>query len=406
MTGRICMTLVLSIALIRPEVISAQSRGSQVPKTSQQPPAGKRGISPKPQPPLTLRQVIESLLSSKSSSRAENLVAMRGIQFESTPATLDILKELGASDKLLSMISANSKPSTQPAASEVAAPANKVAGPLNIVCEPTDCLVVVDSYRGLTVQNRMTVTGLKPGEFAVQVLAEGYEPVGQKIRLEEGKPLEATFRLKRTEWSRQQAASVSVLKVLRALGGADGIAELGDIEGDGMLDWADSAGKRQQWPMTFKKQIGDDLRMTFKTKNGQCTGSMSGQSAKQDCKGDLKGGENITAQATSLFLSYQLQDVMQTLMNRPLLTSETSDDRLESAGNRDAYSLTLGPAGLPVDLIYKSDQEGTDLPIQVQYANYLKLNKGRYPGRVAIGRINATPVFIFTITNVRTVTKD
>src|SRR5678816_4397558 len=92
---------------------------------------------------------------------------------------------------------------------------------------------------------------------------------------------------------------------------------------------------------------------------------------------------------------------MQALVSRQLLASETSDDRLESPGERDAYSLTLDPNGLPVDLVYKSDQGKADIPIQVQYSNYMKLNNARYPGRVAIGRINAAPVFVFTIMNVR-----
>ena len=59
---------------------------------------------------------------------------------------------------------------------------------------------------------------------------------------------------------------------------------------------------------------------------------------------------SIASQATSLFLSYQLQDVMQTLMNRPLVTSEASDDRLESPGSRDAYALAFSTDGLPADL--------------------------------------------------------
>lgn len=152
--------------------------------------------------------------------------------------------------------------------------------------------------------------------------------------------------------------------------------------------------------MSFKKRIGNDLATTFKTKEGQCTASISAQSARQECRGGLKGsGEKIAEQATLLFLSYQLQDVTQTLIKRPLLASETSDDRLESSDSRDAYLLTLGPDGLPVDLIYRAGE--TDTPILVQYSNYLKLTKGRYPGRTAIGRVNAAPVFVFTIMSVR-----
>ena len=420
MTRRFRMTTLFSVLLISPQLISAQSRGTPVPPKTTSPPqagttpppqtgttpppqAGKRGTPPKVQPPLTLRQVIESLLTLKNSARVESLVAARGIQFQSSPAVLDILKDFGANPKLLAAISAAAPPPDEPPPPKEVTPVNKVAGPLNVVCQPKDCLVVVDGYTGMTTQNKTTVTGLKPGEVVVNVFADGYESANRKVRVEEGTASEAAFRLKRTDVSRQQAASVSMLKSLAALGGMDGIAELADIEGDGVLNWTDSAGKGQEWPMTFRKRIGNDLRITFKPKDGQCTVSILGSSAKQECRGSLKGsGEKLAAQANSLFLSYQLQDVMQTLLNRTLIVSETSDDHLESPGTRDAYSLTLDPAGLPADLIYKSDQGEAEKPIQVQYSNYMKLNKGRYPGRVAIGRVNGDPVFVFMITSIRT----
>jgi hypothetical protein len=346
---------------------------------------------------MTLRQVIESLLSLRNSARVENLITTRGVQFQSSPAILDILKEFGASPKLLSLIP---QPPPAPEPPEPVAP--KAAGPLNIVCEPTDCLVVVDTHSAVTTQKKTTLTGLKPGEIAVQVFANGYEPVNRKIELEEGKPFDVTFRLSRTELYRQQAASSLMVKALAALGGTDGVSELADIDGEGMLTWTDSAGKGQDWPITFKKRVGSDLRITFKPKDGQCTATILGQSAKQDCRNSLRGsGENIAAQATSLFLSYQLQDVLQALMNRTLITSENNEDRLESPGARDAYALTLSPEGLPANLIYRADQKEGDVPIQVQYSNYLKVNKGQYPGRVAIGRMNAAPVFVFTITSIR-----
>jgi hypothetical protein len=379
----------LSLVLISPAWISGQTRGAQ----PQQPPAGRRP-APKPQPPLTLRQVIESLITLKSSARVEDLISRRGIQFQSTPGVLDILKEFGGGPKLLSMIPAPPPPP--------APPAPKIAGALIIVCEPKDCSVVVnDTYKGPTSENRVTVPDLRAGEATIQVFAEGYESVSRKIELEEGKPLEEKFTLKRTELARQQAANATSLKILAGLGGMDGLAELGDIEGSGVVNWTDNTGKVQEWPMTFEKRAGKDLLATFKTRDGQCQASILGQSTKQECRGGFKGtGEKVAEQAASLFLSYQLQDVMQTLLTRPLLASETSDDRLESSSTRDGYLLATGPDGLPVDLIYRTAD--SDMPIQVQYSNYLKLNKARYPGKTAIGRLNGAPVFVFTVTNVRT----
>jgi hypothetical protein len=234
----------------------------------------------------------------------------------------------------------------------------------------------------------------------LEVFADGYERMSRKTQLEEGKPLEEKFSFKRSAITRQQSASASLLKALANLGGTDGLAELGDIEGSGMMEWMNNAGQVEQWMLTFNKRIGRDITVTYKTKDGQCTASIVGQTAKQDCRGGLRnGGEKIAEQGTSLLLSYQLQDIIQALVKRPLMASETDDNRLESADAKDTYVLTLGNDSLPADLVYRI---GTaDAPIHVQYGNYTNVNRARYPGRLAVGRLNSPPVWIFTLINVR-----
>ena len=362
-----------------------------------QPQRGQRATLPaKPQPPLTLRQVIESLSSPRGGSRAEDLVSKRGVQFQASPAVLDILKEFGASAKLLSMIPVPPVPPPPPKP-----PAPPVAGALRVICEPRDCAVIVDDkYMGPTSENQKTLTGLHAGDATVEVFADGYEGVTRRIQLPEGKPLEEKFSLKPSRRLRQQSANESLLKAVASLGGIDGVAELGNIEGTGRMDWIDSAGQTQQWAMTFNKRIGKDLVMTFKTKDGQCSASILAQSAKQECKRGLKGGgEKIADQAVSLFLSYQLQDVIHALLKRTVLASERDQNRLESSDGKDSYVLTIGSDSLPVDLVYGINDGNA--PIQVRYSNYLNLNSGRYPGRIAIGRSNNAAVWIFTVNSVR-----
>jgi len=379
---------ILLVTLLHYETMPAQ------PTRIQQPQRGQRGTPARNQSPLTLRQVIESLSSLRSSSRVEDLISRRGVQFQASPAILDILKEFGAGPKLLSMI-----PPPPPVALPPTPPPPKIAGALTVICEPKDCAVIVDNmYKGATSQNRKTVTGLQAGDATVEVFANGYEGVTRRIQLQEGKPQEETFSLRQTSLLRQQSANGSLLKAVASLGGVDGIAELGDIEGTGMMNWMDSSGQTQQWTTTFNKRIGKDLVMTFKTKDGECSASILAESAKQECKAGLRGGEKIAVEAASLFLSYQLQDVIHTLLKRRLLAAETDENRLQSADGPDSYVLTLGNDGLPVDLGY---QLNDDRPIQVQYSNYLNLTKGRYPGRIAIGRFNNAPVWIFTMNSVR-----
>jgi hypothetical protein len=344
---------------------------------------------------MTLRQTIESLSSLKNSKRVEDLISKSGVQFQATPEVVDILKQFGASAKLISMI-----PPPPPPVSAPATPATRTAGPLSVVCEPKDCVVVVgDKSAGATEKNRKTFTGLAPGDTTVQVFADGYENLTRQIRLEADKPSEEKFSLKRSVATRQQIASVALLKALAALGGIDGLTELSDIEGTGTMQWTNGSGMVERWALTFNKRIGRDLVATLKADEGQCTATILGSTVKQECKGGLKNsGEKIAEQGATIFLSYQVQDVIQSMMKRPLITSETDDNRLESVDDKDAYYFTLED-GLPTGLVYKSSD--TTAPIQVQYSDYLNVNKGRFPGKISLGRLNETPTWVFRLSNVR-----
>jgi hypothetical protein len=372
-------------------------------RTPPQPQRGQRATTAKPPEPLTLRQVIEALSGQRGNPRrAEDLVSKAGVQFQATPAVLDVLKEFGASPKLLSMI-----PTPPAASAPPKPPAPILAGPLTVICEPKDCDVVVnDRYEGLTNQNRKTVNGLPPGTATVTVFADGYESVSRQVQLQENKPAEEKFSIKRSTLTRQAIGTAALLDVMANLGGAEGLAVLGDIEGTGSLQWTNSDRAVEEWSMTFQKHIGPNITVTYKSKDGQCTASIVGQTAKQDCRGGLRnGGEKIAEQGTALFLSYQLQGIIHALLARPVIASESDNNRLESTIEKDSYVLTLGKDGLISDLVYRIGS--ADMPIQVRYSNYLNLNPGKYPARISMGRLNSDPAWVFTLKTVRSkVVKD
>ena len=383
----IAFAFLFSLAAFGPTRVYAQSRGTP---TAQR---GQRSTVKAPMP-MTLRQVIESLSTLRNSSRVEDLVSKAGVQFQATPANMDILKQFGASAKLLSMIPAPVLPP-----SPAQPPAPKPAGPLTIICQPKDCVFAIDDrYEGSTEHNRKTVSGLHPGDVTVQVFADGYEQLTQRIQLSEGKPAEQQFLLKPSLLARQNSARASVLKALASLGSIDGIAELTDLEVDGTMQWTDSDGKVQQWTVAFNRHPGRNLSATFKTSDGQCTASIAAQTSRADCKGALKnGGDKVAEQASTVFLSYQLQDVLHALVQRPVVASEADENRVESMDTADSYVLTVGEDGLPAELVY---QIGDKAPIQVRYSNYSNVNKGRYPHQIAIGRVNSAPVWVFNLKTV------
>jgi hypothetical protein len=383
------------VGFLQAPTVPTPQRGAQPPQATQPAQTAAKKAPPKAPAkptPLTLRQVIEGLSTLKSSSRVEaQITKAGGVQFKATPEVVDLLLDFGAGPKLISMI-----PSPPPPPNP---PARKVAGPLTIVCEPKDCVVAVDQkYSGATTQNRKTITDLTPAEATIEVFAEGYEREARRVQLDD-KPKEEKFVLKRSALARQQIASAALLKAVTSLGGTDGISELADLEGSGVMEWTNSSGQVEQWQMTFNKHIGRNLVATYKTKDGQCTASIELAAEKQDCRGGLKnGGDKIANQGTSLFLSYQPQDVLNALMKRGLMTSEGDDNQLESVEAKDSYVLTLAHDGSPADLVYKV---GESQPVQVQYSNYVTLNNARYPGRIAIGRVKADPVWVFTVKSLK-----
>jgi hypothetical protein len=375
------------ITLVHPAMALPQARDTQ-------PQRGQPAASAKPPSPMTLRQVLESLSSSRSSTRVENLISKAGVQFRATPEVIDILKQFGAGPKLISLI-----PAPPPPAEPPTPPAPKTAGPLTVVCQPKDCAVVIDDkFEGSTEQNHKTISGLRLGESTVQIFADGYEHLTRKVVLVEGKSSEEDFSLKRTATSREESGRALLLKTLATLGGADGFVEFSNLEGAGKMDWINSSGGNEQWTMTFKKGRGRDLATTFKTVDGQCSATILAQTSKQDCRAGLKnGGDKIALQGTSLFLSYQLQDVIHALLSRPLILSETDDNRVESVDTKDTYVLTIGDRGFPKELVYRV---GNGDPVHVEYSDYLKVDDGWYPGRISMGRPNAAPSWVFTLNSV------
>src|SRR5262245_44416082 len=148
---QIVVVAVLCFTVLQPVRTFAQTRGA-APQPQRGQPAAKAPT------PMTIRQVIESLFSLRNSKRVEDLISKNGVQFEANPTVVDILKQFGASPKLISMIPVPAPPPPPP-------PPPKLAGPLTVVCEPIDCTVVVDEkFVGPTDHNRTSISGLKVGE--------------------------------------------------------------------------------------------------------------------------------------------------------------------------------------------------------------------------------------------------
>jgi hypothetical protein len=364
---------------------------------------GQTRNTPPPAPPpsvgpLSVSQVIESLYS-LGVTRTEELVSRNKVQFEATPEIVGILKDLGATDKLLSNIPA---PKPQPAAPPpVAAP--KVAGPFRVSCEPTDCFIVInDRYYGLTESHSKVVSDLTTGTATIQVFNNGYDPQTQKIPLQEGQTAEARFRLSLTPEAQFDKGQRFALDAMRAIGGFQAVSLLQEFQGDGNLEWKDEKGMVQQGTMKFTKNRDQELQLEFKTKDGSCTSLVSSNTTMTNCKGSLKGGsEKFVSTAASDLLLYEVQNVIASFLSgTPTVVGSASEQVIHLQRGDASYDLTLDQDKLPVELVH-TRQGSTPSVTNVRYLDYGKISSGKYPNHLQVS-MDGNATYTFTINGVST----
>jgi len=355
--------------------------------------------APQPAAPLGVSQVIESLYS-LGVTRTEELVSRNKVQFEATPEIVEILKELGATDKLLSFIP---KPRPQPAAPTPVVDVPKVAGPFRVTCEPTDCYIVInDRYYGLTESHTRVVPELTPGTATIQVFNNGYDPQTQKIPIQEGRPAEARFQLNLTAEARLDKGQRFSLDAMRAIGGFQAVALLQEFEGDGTLEWKDEKGMLQQGSMKFTKNRDQELQLEIKTKDGgSCTSLVSGNTSKDACKGSLKNSEKVVSGAATNLLLYEIQNVIaRFLTGAPTLIGTAAAQQIEIQREDASDVLTLDQDKLPSELVH-TRRGATPSVVTVRYFDYGKISSGKYPTHLQIS-VDGNSTYTFTINGVST----
>jgi len=349
--------------------------------------------------PLGISQVIESLYS-LGVTRTEDLVSKNKVQFEATPEIVGILKDLGATDKLLSFIPT---PRPQPVAPPPVVAAPKIAGPFRVSCEPTDCFIVInDRYYGLTEAHSRIVPQLPPGTATIQVFNNGYDPQTQQIQLQEGRAAEARFSLNLTSDSQMDKGQRFALDAMRAVGGFQAVSLLQEFEGDGSLEWKDEKGLLQQGSMKFTKNRDQELQLDIKTKDGgSCTALVSGNTSTGSCKGSLRNSEKVVSFAATDLLLYEVHNVIASFLSgTPKLAGSAAGQQIEMQRGDASYVLTLNEDKLPVELVHTRRSPEPSV-IKVRYADYGKITSGKYPAHLQIS-VDGNVIYTYTINGVAT----
>jgi len=349
-----------------------------------------------------MSQVVEALYS-LGATKTEDLVARNKVRFEGTPEIIELLKELGATDKLLSFIPTPA-PLTPPTPVVVApiAEVPKIAGPFRVICEPSDCSIVINEHLyGSTEAHNRLISTLPPGDATVHVFSNGYESQEQQVLLRQDQPAEVRFRLALTSESRQAKGRQFALDAMHALGGVPTLSLMRDFQGDGTLEWKDDKGAIQQGSMKFTKNIDQDIQLDFKTKDGACTSLKLGKSSKQTCRGSLKNSETLADEAATYLLRYEVQNVIADfLTGTPALVENEAATQIEINTADASDVLTLNENKLPAELVHT--RRGTPHPvIKITYSDYVNFSTGQYPIRLQVS-VDDNPVFAFALKGIST----
>jgi hypothetical protein len=349
-----------------------------------QPGRGKRQ-DPKPKPcpaatgePLNLAQVIESLNAPDLKRCLAGFVEKRGVKFLGTPLVIETLKDLDAPPELFPLIPEPPPP-----------PKPVLAGPLTVTCDPANCEILVnDRYQGEAIQGKKTIEGLEAGPASIRVIGAGHESETRRVDLAAGAAHAEQFNLRPIAIVRKVAGRELLDRVVRALGGVEGLATMAAFDGSGSVSVKEADGEPQEWTMTFT-QRWDAVTLRLTSKKGECNPSIHTGAAEGNCKGKLRGSpEEI--QAARIALSFQRSQIGPAL-GRLMTVSVAPAEGLPApafqfdAGGQ-AYRVTMsianGEESLPLDLVYRPAKDAA--PAKSEYSNYMKVEGTRFPGKIAM----------------------
>jgi hypothetical protein len=354
-----------------------------------------KGKSPRPcaesvGDPFTFAQIIEGLRTTDVKRCLVQYVEKRGVKFQATEFVEETLKELNAPPDLFRLIPRVPEPPKPP-----------VAGPLTVTCQPRDCEIIINNrLHGNTENGQKVISGLPTGGTTILVRANSGENESRRLDLPADTARTEKFELRPDKTVLRHSGREILNRTVISLGGVEGLATLADSEGSGTVAFTDSGKQPVEWTMRFSQRWAA-ANLTFRSSKGECSARVSAEATSAECKGKLKnsGDENELARIAQLFSRSQLAPVLARLLTRDVVRSQSSDGTLvETEGGPESYQLRVDAEGLPVQIVYTA-KAGAD-PFRIDYANYLKGENSRFPGRITAPDATGAPV-VFVVTSSR-----
>jgi hypothetical protein len=238
--------------------------------------------------PFTLDQVLILLKQDAIPlRRRKEAIESRGIAFALSSDTLSKLESAGASDEILDVIKSKAKPVSPPAA----APKPVAKGMLALTCAPAECNVSLNGTAiGPTSGGKLELAGLTPGNWVVDFSKEGFVEHQSTVVVEPAKSTTVAATLDLDRAAREAFGKQLFQKMIRALGGDDGLKTLSSVQATGSTTLWGHDGTSVRWTLLMRNRTD---RALFQAKAGRILHEVMFDGSEFKASKNLNGDEAL-----------------------------------------------------------------------------------------------------------------
>ncbi len=334
--------------------------------------------------PFTLEQVLLLLKQDAIPlRRRKEAIENRGVAFALSSDALAKLESAGATDEILDVIKSKAKAPVPPVA-----PAGPPKGSLALTCAPAECQVSLNGTSiGLTSGGTLQATGLTPGNWVVDFSKEGFVGNKSTVLVEPAKSATVAVTLGPDRTAREAFGSELFQKMLRAVGGDDGLKAFGSVQAVGSATLWDRDGKSVRWTLLMRNRADRGL---FQAKSGRLLHEVMFSGSEFKASKNLKGDEALEMPTDfGLIRDYQLPALIARLQSPGFkLTADhpnpaASDEFvLFAEAGTEKIAVALDSNSRP-DRIKITTASGLGAAL-VTYADYVQNGSASYPKTMQI----------------------
>lgn len=334
--------------------------------------------------PFTLDQVLLLLKQDAIPlRRRKEAIESRGVAFTLSPDILSKLQSAGAPDDILDVIKSKA---SLPAPAVAPKPVAK--GMLSVTCAPAECQVSLNGTAiGPTAAGKLEVAGLTPGNWVVDLAKDGFVGHQSTVVVEPAKSAVLSATLDPDRAAREAFGKQLFQKMIKALGGDDGLKTLSSVQATGSTTlWAHD-GTSVRWTLLMRNRTD---RALFQAKTGRILHEVMFDGSEFKASKNLKGDEALQLPTDfGMIRDNQLPALMARLQgpNYKLVANHPDPVAGEDYSILAESGTEKISIGLDADLRPQRVKIATDAGIGsvlITYADYIQNGNAYYPKTMLI----------------------